>query len=49
VPEDGGGKVLRNVGIIPQHYMASQPRPLCSKEGLYTMELAAPVAKVRPV
>jgi hypothetical protein len=25
-PEDGGSKVLRNVGILPQQYMASQPR-----------------------
>jgi len=22
-PEDGGSMVLRNVGILPQHYMAS--------------------------
>jgi hypothetical protein len=26
--EDGGSKLLRNVGIIPQHYTASQPRRL---------------------
>jgi hypothetical protein len=25
-PEDRGGKVLRNAGILPHHYMASQPR-----------------------
>jgi len=25
-PEDGGTKVLRNVGFLPQHYTASQPR-----------------------
>jgi hypothetical protein len=24
--EDGGSKVLRNVGILPQYYIASQPR-----------------------
>jgi len=24
--EDGGSKVLQNTGIIPQHYMMSQPR-----------------------
>jgi hypothetical protein len=24
-PEDGGSKVLRNVGILRQHYTASQP------------------------
>jgi len=24
--EEGGTKVLRNVGILSQHYMASQPR-----------------------
>jgi hypothetical protein len=23
-PEDGGSKVPRNLGILPQHYMASQ-------------------------
>jgi hypothetical protein len=23
--DDGGNKVLRNVGILPQHYMASLP------------------------
>jgi len=27
-PEDGGSKVLRNVGDLPQHYAASQPRRL---------------------
>jgi hypothetical protein len=26
LPEDGGTMVLQNVGIIPRHYMASQPR-----------------------
>jgi hypothetical protein len=26
LPEDGGSKILRNVGIIPHHYMSSQPR-----------------------
>jgi hypothetical protein len=25
-PEDGGSKVIRNSGILPQHYKASQPR-----------------------
>jgi hypothetical protein len=25
-PEDGGNKVLRNVGILPQRHTASQPR-----------------------
>jgi hypothetical protein len=25
-PEDGGNNVLRNVGILPQHYTVSQPR-----------------------
>jgi len=25
-PEDGGNMDLRNVGILPQHYMTSQPR-----------------------
>jgi hypothetical protein len=25
-PEGGSSMVLRNVGILPQHYMASQPR-----------------------
>jgi len=25
-PEDGGSMVLRNDGILPQHYTASQPR-----------------------
>jgi len=25
-PEDGGGNVLYNVGILLQHYMESQPR-----------------------
>jgi len=25
-PEDEGSKVLRNVGILPQHYTASQTR-----------------------
>jgi len=25
-PEDGGSMVLQNVGILPQHYMASQSR-----------------------
>jgi len=25
-PEDGGSMVLRNVGILPQHYTASQRR-----------------------
>jgi len=25
-PEEGGGKVLRNVGIIPQQYTTSRPR-----------------------
>jgi hypothetical protein len=25
-PEDGGSNVLRNVGILPQHYASSQPR-----------------------
>jgi hypothetical protein len=25
-PEDGGSMVLRNVGILPQHHTASQPR-----------------------
>jgi hypothetical protein len=25
-PEDGGSTVLRNVGILPQHYTAPQPR-----------------------
>jgi hypothetical protein len=25
-PEDGGSKVLRNVGILPQHYTASESR-----------------------
>jgi hypothetical protein len=24
--EDGGSKALRDVGILPQHYTASQPR-----------------------
>jgi hypothetical protein len=24
--EDGGSKDLRNVGILPQHYITSQPR-----------------------
>jgi len=24
-PEDGGSMDLRNVGILPQHYTASQP------------------------
>jgi len=24
--EDGGSKVLRNVGMLPQHYTASEPR-----------------------
>jgi hypothetical protein len=27
-PEDGGNKVLRNVGILQQHYTASEPRRL---------------------
>jgi hypothetical protein len=31
-PEDGGSKVLRNVGILPQHYTTSQPRRLCLAE-----------------
>jgi len=26
IPEDGGSKVLRNVGKLPQHYMVTQPR-----------------------
>jgi len=25
-PKDGGSKVLRNVGVLPQHYAASQSR-----------------------
>jgi len=25
-PEDGGSTVLRNTGVVPQHYMTSQPR-----------------------
>jgi hypothetical protein len=25
-PEDGGSMVLRNVGILPQHYVASQAK-----------------------
>jgi len=25
-PEDVNSKILRNVGILPQHYTASQPR-----------------------
>jgi hypothetical protein len=25
-PEDGGSKFLRNVGVLQQHYTASQPR-----------------------
>jgi hypothetical protein len=25
-PEDGGSKVVRNVGILPHHYTASQAR-----------------------
>jgi hypothetical protein len=25
-PEDGGSMELRNAGILPQHYTASQPR-----------------------
>jgi hypothetical protein len=25
-PEDGSTKVLRNIGILSQHYIASQPR-----------------------
>jgi len=25
-PEDGGSNVIQNVGILPQHYMATQPR-----------------------
>jgi len=25
-PEDGGSMDLRNVGILPQHYTASQPQ-----------------------
>jgi len=25
-PEDGGSTVLLNVGILSQHYVASQPR-----------------------
>jgi len=25
-PEDGGSKVFRNAGILPQHYTVSQPR-----------------------
>jgi hypothetical protein len=28
LPEDGGSMDLRNVGILPQHYTASQPRRL---------------------
>jgi hypothetical protein len=24
--EDGSSKILQNVGILPQHYIASQPR-----------------------
>jgi len=27
-PEDGGSMDIWNVGILPQHYMASQPRRL---------------------
>jgi len=27
-PEDGGLKVLRNVGVLPQHYAMSQPKDL---------------------
>jgi len=25
-PEDGGSKVLQNSGIVPKHFMVSQPR-----------------------
>jgi hypothetical protein len=28
IPENGGSKVLRNVGILPQHYTESQPQRL---------------------
>lgn len=31
-PEDGGSKVLQNVGILPHLYPASQPRLECSQE-----------------
>jgi hypothetical protein len=24
-PDDGGGKVLRNVAVLPYHYMESKP------------------------
>jgi len=27
--QDGGRKVLRNIGILQQHYTASQPRTIC--------------------
>jgi hypothetical protein len=30
-PEDGGSKVLRNIGILPHHYTVSQPEDGDSK------------------
>jgi hypothetical protein len=33
MPEDGGSMNLSNVGILPQHYTASQPRrPQCGAQ-----------------
>jgi len=38
-PEDGGSKVLRNIGILPQHYTASQSRRLRLKLTLMFLNL----------
>jgi len=48
-PDDGGSMVLRNVGIIPQNYTASQPKRLpdtCPGNGLtkgYKLQNSCPV------
>jgi len=39
VAEDGGSKVIRNVGILPQHYTASQPRSPRPKILYFTLTL----------
>jgi hypothetical protein len=39
-PEDGSSMVLRNAGILPQHYTASQPRRTPLESSILKMEAA---------
>jgi hypothetical protein len=40
-PEDGDSTVLRNVGILPQHYTASQPRrPRLESSSLWKSQIS---------